>query len=740
MNNGERIAQKEADKKGLLALVIVFFFISFFVRFGVADFLKQLSIYGDELTYLSVAKSISAGAGVLVYGHPFNFQNFLYSIVISPAFMVTSDDLLQIKIVALINALIMSLGVFPVYLMAKDLLQKRWGVIVACAAYLLLPDMCYSMTFMSEVLFMPLGTAAIYVFYKMTMCQETHKRNILCVVFALVLFLLYLCKAVALVFLVAYVVFLVFEFIISGQEEKEKRFKALLKELVIVVGIFGIGYFFLKNVVFHGETSFYTIMNRPDLLVLPGRIRYILYGFIYYLCNAVIAMGILPVILPVLHFKDLTTKAKQLFLFSAALLLVSAAVVAYTITVREDFDNLVPRAHLRYICYLTIPFYLAFLSLFEKKIYISRNNFIKTTAVLGTLMAFLIVFYRGVTIPDIIGHTSLLYLTLLSEDQILLYMILWTILVGVWILLYYKKSKLFIRSFCAIMAAILLGANLIASTIYRRTYQLPEMDFGEVETISEFIRENKQKTFLAITDESVTKFQRPFIYFHRVFDTYLNYPNVKKTTLNSMEENQTQEGTNLQEQKLSMYLYGLAYDIDAVDYVLAETGILLDGYGAEDIVIESDFLTVYKLRETHLIPKVVDIWAAEGGTLKIEINDRLFASGYPIENGKFISQDQDGCLVFGPYRELEPGKYSVKFNYSYAGDLPAGTVIGYVDLAGDSAEIQGYRADLVAGETSVTIDGVTLNTACTNVETRFFSSEPGIVAESIEITRTPLEQ
>lgn len=119
LNNGERIAQKEADKKGLLALVIVFFFISFFVRFGVADFLKQLSIYGDELTYLSVAKSISAGAGVLVYGHPFNFQNFLYSIVISPAFMVTSDDLLQIKIVALINALIMSLGVFPVYLMAN---------------------------------------------------------------------------------------------------------------------------------------------------------------------------------------------------------------------------------------------------------------------------------------------------------------------------------------------------------------------------------------------------------------------------------------------------------------------------------------------------------------------------------------------------------------------------------------------------------------------------------------------
>ena len=64
-----------------------------------------------------------------------------------------------------------------------------------------------------------------------------------------------------------------------------------------------------------------------------------LYGFVYYVANAVLAFGIFPVLFPLINWRSLSNNAKRLFVFLILLLLVSAAVVAYTITVREDFPN-----------------------------------------------------------------------------------------------------------------------------------------------------------------------------------------------------------------------------------------------------------------------------------------------------------------------------------------------------------------------------------------------------------------
>lgn len=107
-----------------------------------------------------------------------------------------------------------------------------------------------------------------------------------------------------------------------------------------------------------------------------------LYGFVYYVANAVLAFGIFPVLFPLINWRSLSNNAKRLFVFLILLLLVSAAVVAYTITVREDFPNAIPRAHLRYICFLFVPFIIVFFQPCEPIMRCSHQKAYVITAVL----------------------------------------------------------------------------------------------------------------------------------------------------------------------------------------------------------------------------------------------------------------------------------------------------------------------------------------------------------------------
>lgn len=113
-------------------------------------------------------------------------------------------------VIGFISALVMSLGLFPVNALAKKLLKeerfRRWSLLF----YALSATMTYSMTYASEVLFIPVMVLLIYLIYQLlTDAWHGKKKILMLVVTVLVWLLAYLVKELVLVIPVALVLYFV---------------------------------------------------------------------------------------------------------------------------------------------------------------------------------------------------------------------------------------------------------------------------------------------------------------------------------------------------------------------------------------------------------------------------------------------------------------------------------------------------------------------------------------------------
>lgn len=112
---------------------------------------------------------------------PTDFGKIGYSLLIAPAFAFSN---LRVRTMAIgfISALVMSLGLFPVNALAKKLLKeerfRRWSLLF----YALSATMTYSMTYASEVLFIPVMVLLIYLIYQLLTDAWHGKKKILMLV------------------------------------------------------------------------------------------------------------------------------------------------------------------------------------------------------------------------------------------------------------------------------------------------------------------------------------------------------------------------------------------------------------------------------------------------------------------------------------------------------------------------------------------------------------------------------
>ena len=114
--------------------------------------------------------------------------------------------------IAVIGAVVMSLGIFPIYALAKNLLKeekyRRWSVLF----YALSATMTYTMTYVSEVLFVPVMVWLIYLLYGLLTGRWQGKKKIYRSILAIaVWFVAYLTKEIALVIPAALVLYFVTE-------------------------------------------------------------------------------------------------------------------------------------------------------------------------------------------------------------------------------------------------------------------------------------------------------------------------------------------------------------------------------------------------------------------------------------------------------------------------------------------------------------------------------------------------
>ena len=111
--------------KNLHSLFIIYFSVVI-IRFLLAIITSAYPMVNiDEFLYYGMARSIAEGKGLMFRGQPANYSYILYSLVLSPIYLLGIKGQLLYRVLQLWNTLIISLSVFPLYNIANRIINLR---------------------------------------------------------------------------------------------------------------------------------------------------------------------------------------------------------------------------------------------------------------------------------------------------------------------------------------------------------------------------------------------------------------------------------------------------------------------------------------------------------------------------------------------------------------------------------------------------------------------------------------
>ena len=316
-----------------LALVALLFFACTIVYGLLSSYPRQLAVYSDELRYLDVARSLLAGRGLRVRNMPSDYQKILYPLCILPALLLKSTAA-QITAIGWLNAAYMASAVFPAYALANTIRMNPHRTVFLVGVTAVLPTMSAASTFMSETVFLPLSLWQVYFFLR-AMLAAPRARIGWCAAAGAFCYLLYLNKEVALYYLIAWVLVRAWVW-----WHDKASWKAELAATAALLGSFLACFLLAKATLFRGLGNSYnqtSWLNAEQWRFLPFALA----------CDAlftVLAFWVFPVLLPIcgLHRprKGSDARRTQLPLFLLLSLAIGVAVIAWSITVREDLKLL----------------------------------------------------------------------------------------------------------------------------------------------------------------------------------------------------------------------------------------------------------------------------------------------------------------------------------------------------------------------------------------------------------------
>ena len=387
------MARKSNDTLILVLVTVGLFALSCAMRFFLADFQKGIGVLPDEIRYLDLASSLFNDGQLVERGGLSSFQKILYPLSLSPAFLV-DDPEMRVRVIALLNSIYVSSAVFPALVLARRLFTSKAPVIVCLVFTLVMPDMCYSMTFLSECIYLPL------VLWLVACCLralETRGRAgyAWCAGAGLLCYVTYLAKEVALGFALAFIVMMVVRIcrpmryadansgLLSHSAHPSRDAAAELAclrhaqtvlarphraqcvpardarihaciSLVCFFVTFAIPFIILKLTLFSGLLNSYN-QTDPSVLLNPYTLLFSLYAFLSDTTHFVIAFMFFPLVLPALTWPRLTRRERDLYLFCLLAFVFILLIVIYTISIREDLGHVGIRPHVRYVAPLFLP-------------------------------------------------------------------------------------------------------------------------------------------------------------------------------------------------------------------------------------------------------------------------------------------------------------------------------------------------------------------------------------------------
>ena len=497
-------------------IIFLFFATSIAIRFLIANRIRNIAIIPDEYRYYLMASSIYTGKGLSIHNFPTEYQKILYSLFLSPAFAF-ENIFLRFSVIALINSLLISSGIFPYYLLIKKIIKNKTNIIICSILYFFFSDLSFSQTLMSEVIFLPLSLWLIYLSYIVLI--EENKKYYLSIILGIILYATYLTKEIAFVFPIAYFIILLYELFKKEINLKSEK----IKQFIIFISTFTIIFIIFKLTLFAGFGNSYD-QQSIDAIFKSGSIEFLIYSFIWYIATFIITSFILPIILPILNYNQYSINEKKLYNYLIALLIVSSLVIAYTISIREDLSSQTIRFHGRYVCYLYLIFIIYFYKCFEfKNIEIIKNK--KNCIISFCIIAYSFFFVRydsntsGASIDNTNRWLKLLEFDTNSTIPIILYLFLF--IFSFMIIYLLEKKKLAFYSFIIIY----IFSNYYNSTIFYKQdykYSMTTFQIQNIDYIKKFIELNLNNYFIYNNEKEYIRIKE-----NTYFDTFnSNFKNI----------------------------------------------------------------------------------------------------------------------------------------------------------------------------------------------------------------------
>ena len=272
----------------------------------------------------------------------------------------------------------------------------------------------------------------------------------------------------------------------------------------------------------------------------------------------------------------------------------------------------------------------------------------------------------------------------------------------------------------------MLLINLINSIIEIRTFKdcnkIALEEYLDVLNLKKFLTDKQGKAVLFIMGNKQNND------FNRIVDTYIYFNNdLLQTSIDGYMSMKTNEDIN----------GGIVYvkwptkevTMSNIDYIVTDRTMFNHSYP----VFRSNNYRVYSNSGKQKLEGSFDIFPKENGVNKIFMNDGIFLTQFD----GFISKDvsTEMALLYGPYCNVDKGKYHIKVHYKYNGSNLIGNVCGYADLNINGTNLaEMTRQDVVTDLDYIEFDYET-PFYVNNMEIRVFTKVDGLSINYIEIRR-----
>ena len=132
-------------------------------------------------------------------------------------------------------------------------------------------------------------------------------------------------------------------------------------------------------------------------------------------------------------------------------------------------------------------------------------------------------------------------------------------------------------------------------------------------------------------------------------------------------------------------------------------------------------------------------WKIRNGLNRFRVGRSYFLSQFPQHEDSSYVSGGEGWLLFGPYKELPAGNYTVAFHLALedGAEIPEDGILGTVGVNSNAGAFNSadYQKKITAGELTPVIENLIVESDCEDFELQVYAACAGLRIDSIEIRR-----